>query len=153
MAIAQIRYEGDGTWTLYFGDRNGKWIMYFDLDTNQPIDVILDEIGAGPHRRLLGLISTSVNGGIDAPTITSDRGSLLHHSAGRHPDHHSMVAGVQNHRAASGLKAGEVAGHGVCPMQPPRRCTTQDPPPSTWSPEKLPAPCGPTETFGFMTRR
>jgi hypothetical protein len=23
-AIAQIRYEGDGTWTLYFGDRYGR---------------------------------------------------------------------------------------------------------------------------------
>ena len=48
MPIAQIRYEGDGTWTLYFGDRYGKWTMYFDLDTNQPIDVILDEIGMDP---------------------------------------------------------------------------------------------------------
>jgi Protein of unknown function (DUF3024) len=46
--IAQIRYEGNGTWTLYFGDRYGKWTMYFDLDTNQPIDVILDEIGVDP---------------------------------------------------------------------------------------------------------
>ena len=35
-------------WTLYFGDRYGKWTMYFDLDTNQPIDVILDEIGKDP---------------------------------------------------------------------------------------------------------
>ena len=48
MPIAQIRYEGDGTWTLYFGDRYGKWTMYFDLDTNQPIARILDEIGADP---------------------------------------------------------------------------------------------------------
>ena len=36
MAIAQIRYEGDGSWTLYFGDRHGKWTEYFDLDSNQP---------------------------------------------------------------------------------------------------------------------
>ena len=48
MPIAQLRYEGDGTWTLYFGDRYGKWTMYFDLDTHQPIDVILDEIGVDP---------------------------------------------------------------------------------------------------------
>ena len=48
MPIAQIRYEGKGTWTLYFGDRYGKWTMYFDLDTNQPINVILDEIGKDP---------------------------------------------------------------------------------------------------------
>jgi len=48
MAIAQIRYEGDGTWTLYFGDRYNKWTMYFDLDSNQPIDVILDEMRVDP---------------------------------------------------------------------------------------------------------
>jgi hypothetical protein len=48
MPIAQLRYEGDGTWTLYFGDRYGKWTMYFDLDTSQPINVILDEIGVDP---------------------------------------------------------------------------------------------------------
>jgi hypothetical protein len=46
--IAQVRYEGDGTWTLYFGDHYGKWTMYFDLNTNQPIDVILDEISLDP---------------------------------------------------------------------------------------------------------
>jgi hypothetical protein len=48
MPIAQLRYEGDGTWTLYFGDRNGKWTMYANLDTNQHVHVILDEIGADP---------------------------------------------------------------------------------------------------------
>ncbi len=48
MPIAQIRYEGEGTWTLYFGDRYGKWTMYFDLDTHQPINMILDEVGVDP---------------------------------------------------------------------------------------------------------
>ena len=48
MAIVQIRYQGDGTWNLYFGDRYGKWTEYFDLDSNQPIDVILDEMGVDP---------------------------------------------------------------------------------------------------------
>jgi hypothetical protein len=48
MAVAQIRYQGDGTWNLYFGDRNGKWTEYFDLDTDQPIGAILDEIGLDP---------------------------------------------------------------------------------------------------------
>ena len=46
--IAQVRYEGDGTWTLYFGDRYGKWRLYFDLDTNQPIDVIIKELEVDP---------------------------------------------------------------------------------------------------------
>jgi hypothetical protein len=48
MPIAQIRYEGDGAWTLYFGDRYGKWTMYFDLESNQSINVILDELGSDP---------------------------------------------------------------------------------------------------------
>ena len=48
MAIAQIRYQGDGTWNLYFGDRYGQWTEYFDLDANQPIGVIHDELGMDP---------------------------------------------------------------------------------------------------------
>ncbi len=48
MAIAQVRYEGDGTWTLYYGDRNGKWAMYLDLDPKQPIDAIIDELEEDP---------------------------------------------------------------------------------------------------------
>ena len=47
-AIAQIRYEGDGTWTLYFGDRYGTWTMYFDLDPKQPVDVLLNELEEDP---------------------------------------------------------------------------------------------------------
>ena len=48
MPIAQIRYGGAGAWTLYFGDRYGKWTMYFDLDANQPIDVIINELETDP---------------------------------------------------------------------------------------------------------
>ncbi len=48
MPIAQLRYEGDGTWTLYFGDRYGKWTMYFDLDTHQRIDVLIKELAEDP---------------------------------------------------------------------------------------------------------
>jgi len=48
MPIAQLRYEGEGTWTLYFGDRYGKWTMYFDLDAHQPIDVIIKELEDDP---------------------------------------------------------------------------------------------------------
>ncbi len=48
MPIAQIRYEGDGTWTLYFGDRYGKLTMHFDLDPKQPIDVIIHELEEDP---------------------------------------------------------------------------------------------------------
>lgn len=48
MPIAQLRYHGDGNWTLYFGDRNGKWVRYFDLDPSQPIDVLIDELEDDP---------------------------------------------------------------------------------------------------------
>jgi hypothetical protein len=29
--IAQLRYEGDGLWSLYFGDRFCKWTEYVAL--------------------------------------------------------------------------------------------------------------------------
>lgn len=48
MPIAQLRYEGDGEWTLYFGDRNGKWVLYFDLEPNQRVDVLIDELEEDP---------------------------------------------------------------------------------------------------------
>jgi hypothetical protein len=48
MAIAQIRYDGDGAWTLSFGDRNGGWRRYTALEGRQRIDVILEEIGTDP---------------------------------------------------------------------------------------------------------
>lgn len=48
MPIAQLRYDGGGAWTLYFGDRNGKWVMYFDLDPQQPVDVIIHELEHDP---------------------------------------------------------------------------------------------------------
>jgi hypothetical protein len=48
MPIAQIRYEGGGLWSLYFGDRYGKWTEYFDLEPSQPIDVIIAELEEDP---------------------------------------------------------------------------------------------------------
>jgi len=48
MLIAQLRYEGDGRWTLYFGDRNGKWTQYVDLEPRQPIDIVIDELDTDP---------------------------------------------------------------------------------------------------------
>ncbi len=46
--IAQLRYEGEGTWTLYFGDRYCAWTIYFDLEPKQSIDVIIDELDSDP---------------------------------------------------------------------------------------------------------
>jgi hypothetical protein len=48
MPIAQLRYDGDGGWTLYFGDRYGGWTPYFDLDASQSIDTIIAEIAHDP---------------------------------------------------------------------------------------------------------
>ncbi len=47
-AIARLRYDGDGLWTLYFGDRYGGWTLYFDLDPKQPIDVLIHELDEDP---------------------------------------------------------------------------------------------------------
>jgi hypothetical protein len=45
-AVARYRVtiRGKSVWN----DAAGEWTIYFDLDANQPIDVILDEIGADP---------------------------------------------------------------------------------------------------------
>jgi hypothetical protein len=48
MPIAQLRYQNGGSWALYFGDRYGKWTLYFDLEPGQPIDVVLDELEEDP---------------------------------------------------------------------------------------------------------
>jgi len=48
MPIAQLRYEGAGSWTLYFGDRYGSWTLYSDLEPRQPIDAIIDELESDP---------------------------------------------------------------------------------------------------------
>jgi DUF3024 family protein len=48
MPVAQLRYEGNGTWTLYFGDRYSKWTMYLELDPRIPIDVIIKELEDDP---------------------------------------------------------------------------------------------------------
>jgi hypothetical protein len=48
MPIAQLRYDGGGLWTLYFGDRNGGWALYFDLEPKQPVDVIIHELETDP---------------------------------------------------------------------------------------------------------
>lgn len=48
MPIAQLRYEGDGLWSLYYGDRNSKWQQYFDLEPHQPIATIINELDEDP---------------------------------------------------------------------------------------------------------
>jgi hypothetical protein len=48
MPIAQLRYDGGGLWSLYFGDCYGKWTSYFDLDPRQPIGLIINELDTDP---------------------------------------------------------------------------------------------------------
>jgi hypothetical protein len=48
MPIAQLRYVGDGAWTLYFGDRYGGWTLYMDLEPKQRIDTIIEELESDP---------------------------------------------------------------------------------------------------------
>lgn len=42
--IAQLRYEGEGLWTLYFSDRNGKWVRFPEREPFQPVDVLVNEL-------------------------------------------------------------------------------------------------------------
>ena len=47
--LAQIRFnETDGTWTLYYPDRNCRWHEYYDADTEKELDPLLQEIADDP---------------------------------------------------------------------------------------------------------
>jgi hypothetical protein len=41
--VAQLRYD-HGSWTLYGADRNGRWLLYPDLDPSARLDDLLAEI-------------------------------------------------------------------------------------------------------------
>ena len=45
--VAQLRHEGGG-WTLYFGDRYGRWTYYDDLEPAQSIDAVIAELKVDP---------------------------------------------------------------------------------------------------------
>ena len=98
MPVAELRYDGDGVWRLYFGDRNGKWTLYFDLEPKQPIDVIINELEEDPTCVFWGWFATrtllsdrscapqinSSYGRCPRLTIVNAGGHFSHHSAGRH---------------------------------------------------------------------
>jgi hypothetical protein len=46
--IAQLRYEGDGKWTLYFQNRNDRWAVYPELEPSQPVAVLIEQIDEDP---------------------------------------------------------------------------------------------------------
>ncbi len=45
--VAQLRYD-HGSWTLYWADRNGRWLPYPDLDPSPRLDDLLAEIDRDP---------------------------------------------------------------------------------------------------------
>jgi hypothetical protein len=47
MPIAQLRYQGDGKWTLRAADRNGKWMRY-PVEPKQSVDVLINELEEDP---------------------------------------------------------------------------------------------------------
>jgi hypothetical protein len=49
MNIAQFRYnESEGTWTLYYSDRNEKWHIYMDIDSSNDLSDLLQEVDDDP---------------------------------------------------------------------------------------------------------
>lgn len=49
LPIARLEYKGsDGTWTLYWRDRNSKFHLYETIAPTRSIDDLLNEISADP---------------------------------------------------------------------------------------------------------
>ena len=47
LKIAELRYHY-GSWTLYWADRNGRWLPYSDLAPSPRLDDLLAEIDRDP---------------------------------------------------------------------------------------------------------
>jgi hypothetical protein len=48
--IAQFRFDSSaGAWTLYWADRNGRWLRYHDLPPASDIRRVLGEIDRDPY--------------------------------------------------------------------------------------------------------
>jgi hypothetical protein len=49
LSIAQLRYsDEDDIWTLYCSDRNGKWHLYMECDSEKDIKKLIKEIDDDP---------------------------------------------------------------------------------------------------------
>jgi hypothetical protein len=47
--VAQLRYDPDHfTWTMFWADRNGKWLAYPRLPSTANFDKVLDELDLDP---------------------------------------------------------------------------------------------------------
>ncbi len=49
MKIVQLRYDpSTREWTLFWADRNGRWLRYWDLDPDPDLDRLIREIDDDP---------------------------------------------------------------------------------------------------------
>ncbi len=48
LKVAQFRYQGDGTWSLHWADRNNRWHKVEDVDDALPMEVLLEELEDDP---------------------------------------------------------------------------------------------------------
>lgn len=49
MTIAQLRFDGESlSWSLWWSDRNGRWLRHDDVDPTPDIDVLIREIDEDP---------------------------------------------------------------------------------------------------------
>ena len=53
-ALAQLRLEDDGTWTLYVTDDDEGWELFFDVADHQPLEVLLEELANDPSSYFWG---------------------------------------------------------------------------------------------------
>ena len=53
-ALAQLRLEDDGTWTLYVTDDDEGWELFFDVADHQPLEVLLEELTNDPSSYFWG---------------------------------------------------------------------------------------------------
>ena len=104
-------------------------LVYITGRRREPLDAATDRIGP----RLRGVVADASSLDDIEHVFSTIRSEAGRETAGQSPVPNaqdapssvSMVAGVQDHHAPSGYKPDEAAGHRACPMQPPRRCTTQ----------------------------
>ncbi len=47
--VARFAYEEDGTYTLLLGHSDGNRDYYLDLESNQILEVLIDQVGQDPH--------------------------------------------------------------------------------------------------------
>jgi hypothetical protein len=55
IVVAQFRYDlKSKLWTLYWADRNSRWLQYWDLDPSKDFNDLLAEVDADPSGAFWG---------------------------------------------------------------------------------------------------